>query len=65
MSKHDMTGRQWNCHRCGHTWRGRLPTPPVRCPLCQSHNWHSTQPEEAASIGDSASRSGAGREDTA
>lgn len=47
-NKQDMTGRRWLCLRCGQSWYGRLPTPPVRCPRCQARTWRSTQPEEAA-----------------
>lgn len=27
------------CFRCGHQWRSRFDTKPIKCPECQSRNW--------------------------
>ena len=44
----DLTGRLWRCRRCGHAWRGRLPTRPVCCPACKSTGWAAPEKKEEA-----------------
>jgi DNA-directed RNA polymerase subunit RPC12/RpoP len=36
----------FQCQRCGHQWRPRTKTPPVRCPSCKSPYWNRPRRKE-------------------
>jgi len=36
------------CAACSYTWQQRGPTPPKKCPNCQTFAWHTPKPPAAA-----------------
>jgi rubrerythrin len=44
---------RWTCVRCGHHWIGRIPSRPVRCPMCRQAKWDKprTRPQRSLASG--------------